>query len=58
MSGIEELVKAATKGTGAEFKEDTSIIGVPQVCIIFIGVFSVYMQYNCVYYCDTCYVRV
>jgi hypothetical protein len=26
-----------------------------KVCIICIGVFSVYMQYNCVYYCDTCY---
>jgi hypothetical protein len=24
-----------------------------QVCIMYIGVVSVYMQYNCVYYCDT-----
>jgi hypothetical protein len=24
--------------------------------IRYIGVVSVYMQYNCVYYCDTCYI--
>jgi hypothetical protein len=24
---------------------------------IIIGVISVYMQYDCVYYCDTCYIR-
>jgi DNA replication licensing factor MCM6 len=26
-----------------------------KVCIIYIGVVSVYIKYNCVYYCDTCY---
>jgi hypothetical protein len=26
------------------------------VCVIVIGVVSVYMVYNCVYYCDTCYI--
>jgi hypothetical protein len=28
-----------------------------QVCIMCIGVVSVVSQYNCVYYCDTCYQR-
>jgi hypothetical protein len=26
------------------------------VCIICKGVVSVYIKYNCVYYCDTCYI--
>jgi hypothetical protein len=31
--------------------------GAPKiVCIEYIGVFSVYIQHNYVYYCDTCYV--
>jgi hypothetical protein len=27
------------------------------MCIICIGVVSVVNQYNCVYYCDTCYIQ-
>jgi hypothetical protein len=27
------------------------------ICIEYIGVVSVVSQYNCVYYCDTCYIR-
>jgi hypothetical protein len=26
-----------------------------QVCVICIGVVGVVSQYNCIYYCDTCY---
>jgi hypothetical protein len=43
---------------GAPKDEPLIILQGQCMCIEYIGVFSVYNQYNCVYYCDTCYVRI
>jgi hypothetical protein len=34
------------------------MVNMHTICIEYICVVSVYMQYNCVYYCDTCYIHV
>jgi hypothetical protein len=59
-------VGKGAKGKGAEKAAASAArqlrgVAIPmfsaQVCITIIGVFSVYVQCNCVYYCDTCYMR-
>jgi hypothetical protein len=37
--------------------DSCSLGGLRGVCVILIGVVSVYMVYNYVYYCDTCYIQ-
>jgi glycine/serine hydroxymethyltransferase len=45
----------------SEFHPHAIVLGTyHNICIVCIGVVSVvsqYMVYNCVYYCDTCYIR-
>jgi hypothetical protein len=42
----------------SEFHPHAIVLGTcHNICIVCIGVVSVVSQYNCVYYCVTCYIR-